>query len=65
MLMILVWVGSIVGCATLASKKGHSSLLWGFLGTLLGPLALFAIAVMGPNPNPPQQSTGWKTPDPL
>jgi len=46
-LLFSVWIGCAFGAMALASNKGRSGCLWGFLGLLLGPFALLIAALSG------------------
>lgn len=44
--LIVIWIICAVICAAVASGKGHSGCLWGFLGLIFGIFALLVIAVL-------------------
>ena len=42
----LVWLGCILACCAIASKKGRSVGGWGLLGFFLGPIAVLVVALL-------------------
>lgn len=51
MVWLTIWLGSGVIAALAASSRGRFAAGWFLLGLLFGPLAVFAVLVMGPLPS--------------
>ena len=43
--VFLTWLISAAACNSLARKKGHDPILWGWIGFFIGPLAILFIAI--------------------
>lgn len=50
LLLLVAWLLPGLIAAQIAQNKGRSGVLWLFLGFLLGPIALFGVALLSPTP---------------
>lgn len=50
LLALLIWAGSILGCASLAKQKNRNVPGWAIGGVFFGIFALIVIAVLAPVP---------------
>jgi cytochrome bd-type quinol oxidase subunit 2 len=65
-LFLILWLGCAVLCWIVANSKGRFAGVWFLLGLMLGPFALFAVAVLPsvlPDKNAPSPKTHVKCPD--
>ena len=60
----VVWVVCMIVAVSIAREKGRRVWVWGLLGLLFGPLAMFAVFVMEPVRGAPGSSTGRHREDP-
>jgi hypothetical protein len=56
LIAIIVWLGSAVGCYSIAQSKGLDGTLWTVLGLLLGPIAVLFVAIATPGSRAPARS---------
>lgn len=60
----VVWVVCIIVAVSIAREKGRRVWVWGLLGLLFGPLAMFAVFVMEPVRGATNPSSGSRHEDP-
>jgi hypothetical protein len=60
----VVWVVCIIVAVSIAREKGRRVWVWGLLGLLTGPIAMFAVFVMDPVPGASGSSSGRRHEDP-
>lgn len=50
LIVILIWIGTIFGCYTIALDKNRSTIGWVLAGLFFGVFALILLAILRPLP---------------